>query len=100
MSNAQLKPISRDADQPALYDAGERFVQGDDDVRDVRPELAISWQRCRDQYRVDPYLSEAPAPVPEVGRCLEHGVELVQLGFRAAAIVHQVSQYRVASIPD
>jgi hypothetical protein len=100
MSNAQLKPISRDADQPALYDAWERFVQGDDDVRGVRPEVAISWQRCRDQYRVDPFLSEAPAAVTEVDHSLEHDVVFAELGFRAAAMVHEVSKFGIVIIAD
>jgi hypothetical protein len=100
MSNAQLKSISRDANQPALHDAWERFVQGDDDVRGVRPEVAISWQRCRDQYRVDPFLSEAPAAVTEVDHSLEHDVVFAELGFRAAAMVHEVSKFGIVIIAD
>jgi hypothetical protein len=83
-----------------LYDAWERFVQGDDDVRGVRPEVAISWQRCRDQYRVDPFLSEAPAAVTEVDHSLEHDVVFAELGFRAAAMVHEVSKFGIVIIAD
>jgi transcriptional regulator of acetoin/glycerol metabolism len=41
-----------DTNKAAAYGAWERFVQGECDVRGVRPEVAISWHRCRDQYRV------------------------------------------------
>ena len=32
----------------------------------VRPEVAVSWHRCREQYRVDPHLTAAPVAVAEV----------------------------------
>jgi transcriptional regulator of acetoin/glycerol metabolism len=83
-----------------MYDAWERFVKGDDDVSGVRPEVAISWQRCRDQYRVDPLLSEAPVAVTEVDHSLEHDVVFAELGFRAAAIVHEVSKFGIVIIAD
>lgn len=77
--------------RPGLYDAWERFVQGADDVRGVRPEVAISWQRCRDQYQVDPFLSSAPAAVSQVGHPIEHDVVFAELGFRASAMAHEVA---------
>lgn len=61
MTSAQVESQPRSTTHTALYDAWERFVHGDDDVRGVRPEVAISWQRCRDQYRVDPFMSEPPS---------------------------------------
>jgi sigma-54 dependent transcriptional regulator, acetoin dehydrogenase operon transcriptional activator AcoR len=70
--------------------AWERFVQGEDHVRGVRPEVVISWHRCREQYRVDPYLAEAPVAVAEVDHTPEHGVVLAELGFRAASVAHEV----------
>ncbi|WP_242623068.1 DNA-binding protein [Pseudonocardia sediminis] len=57
----------------------------------MRPEIAISWHRCRDQYRVDPNLSKAPAAVAEADHALEHDVVIAELGFRAAAMAHEVS---------
>jgi len=74
-----------------VHEAWERFVEGEDDVRGVRPEVAISWHRCRDQYRVDPFLSVAPVAVAEVAHPLEHDAVFAELGFRAAAIVHEVT---------
>lgn len=102
MSAAQrLKSIPRDSNEASAYGAWERFVRGEDDVRGVRPEVAISWQRCRDQYRVDPFLSEAPAAVAEVDHPLEHDVVFAELGFRAAAMVHEVTKFGgIAIIAD
>jgi hypothetical protein len=94
MSGVQrLESVSRNANEAAVYGAWERFVQGENDIRGVRPEVAISWHRCRDQYHVDPYLSEAPAAVAEVAHPLEHDVVFAELGFRAAAMVHEVANF-------
>lgn len=93
MSGVQrLESVSR-KNEAAVYGAWERFVQGEDDIGGVRPEVAISWHRCRDQYRVDPYLSEAPVAVAEVAHPLEHDVVFAELGFRAAAMVHEVANF-------
>jgi hypothetical protein len=94
MSGVQrLESVSRNANEAAVYGAWERFVQGEDDIRGVRPEVAISWHRCRDQYRVDPYLSEAPVAVAEVAHPPEHDVVFAELGFGAAAMVHEVANF-------
>ncbi|HEV2778955.1 MAG TPA: LytTR family transcriptional regulator DNA-binding domain-containing protein [Actinophytocola sp.] len=71
--------------------AWERFVQGEDHVPGVRPEVAISWHRCREQYRVDPHLTQAPVAVAEVDHTPEHDVVFAELGFRAASLAHEVS---------
>jgi sigma-54 dependent transcriptional regulator, acetoin dehydrogenase operon transcriptional activator AcoR len=78
----------------AVSAARERFLAGDDRVRGVRPEVATSWYRCREQYHVDPGLSEAPvasahdeAPGEDV---LEHEVVLAHLGGAAASIASEV----------
>jgi hypothetical protein len=94
MSGVQrLESVSRNANEAAVYGAWERFVQGENDICGVRPEVAISWHRCRDQYHVDPYLSEAPVAVAEVAHPLEHDVVFAELGFRAAAMVHEVANF-------
>jgi hypothetical protein len=74
-----------------VFGAWGRFVQGDDDLRGVRPEIAISWQRCRDQYRVDPGLTAAPVAVAEVDHAGEHDAVFAELGFRAASLAREVS---------
>lgn len=71
--------------------AWERFVQGEDDVYGVRPEVAISWQRSRDRYRVDPFLSEVPNAVLQVAHSPNQGVVFAELGFCAAAMANEVA---------
>lgn len=87
----RLDPTSRSRGEATVYGAWERFVRGEDDLSGVRPEIAISWQRCRDQYQVDPYLTEAPVAVAEVDHALEHDVVIAELGFRAATLAREVS---------
>jgi hypothetical protein len=70
----------------SVFAAWERFVRGDDHVPGVRPEVAISWHRCREQYRVDPYLTEAPIAVEEIDHMLEHEVVFTELGGLAASM--------------
>jgi sigma-54 dependent transcriptional regulator, acetoin dehydrogenase operon transcriptional activator AcoR len=78
----------------AVTAARDRFLAGDDRVRGVRPEVATSWYRCRDQYHVDPGLSEAPAASaqdePAAEHALEHEVVFAQLGGAAASISTEV----------
>jgi hypothetical protein len=78
----------------AVTVARERFLAGDDRVRGVRPEVATSWYRCREQYHVDPALSLAP---PASGQddasdehTLEHEIVFAQLGGAAASIATEV----------
>ncbi|HEU5108282.1 MAG TPA: LytTR family transcriptional regulator DNA-binding domain-containing protein [Micromonosporaceae bacterium] len=70
--------------------AWERFVQGEDHVPGVRPEVAISWHRCREMYRVDPHLTQAPIAVAEFDHAPEHDVVFTELGFLAASVAHEV----------
>jgi sigma-54 dependent transcriptional regulator, acetoin dehydrogenase operon transcriptional activator AcoR len=78
----------------AVTAARERFLAGDDRVRGVRPEVATSWYRCREQYRVDPGLSKAPAASaqdePSAEHTLEHEIVFAQLGGAAASISSEV----------
>ncbi|MBB3663899.1 MULTISPECIES: DNA-binding protein [Prauserella salsuginis group] len=83
-------PTSPSADSATVYSAWERFVRGEDDLRGVRPEIAISWHRCRDQHGVDPHLTEAPVAVAQVDHALQHDVVIAELGFRAASLAHEV----------
>src|SRR4051794_4589901 len=74
--------------------ARERFLAGDDRVRGVRPEVATSWYRCREQYRVDPSLCQAPAASAQDDdaseHTLEHEIVFAQLGGAAASIATEV----------
>src|SRR6476661_7591809 len=74
--------------------ARERFLAGDDRVRGVRPEVATSWYRCREQYHVDPGLDRAPPASaheePSTEHTLEHEVVFANLGGAAASIAPEV----------
>ena len=87
----RLEPTSANPGSGAVLAAWERFVRGEDQVPGVRPEVAISWHRCREQYRVDPHLPQAPVAVAEVDHTPEHDVVFTELGFRAASVAHEVS---------
>ncbi|MYV38238.1 DNA-binding protein [Streptomyces sp. SID1328] len=86
----RLEPGSANLDDGTVFAAWERFVQGEDQVPDVRPLVAISWHRCREQYRVDPHLTEAPVAVAELDHTPEHDAVIAELGFRAASVAHEV----------
>lgn len=73
-----------------MLEAWERFVSGDDHVRGVRPEVVVSWHRCREKYRVDPHLTEAPAAPAEVDHSLEHDVIFTELGGLAVSAAREV----------
>src|SRR3954465_13814358 len=94
--SATAKPHRiRDAERyRAVTAARERFLAGDDRVRGVRPEVATSWYRCREQYHVDPALTRAPAASvhEESGaeHVLEHDIVFAQLGGAAASIANEV----------
>jgi DNA-binding LytR/AlgR family response regulator len=95
MSQAAQRDRRSDAERyRAVTTARERFVAGDDRVRGVRPEIATSWYRCREQYHVDPGLSEAPAASAQdeggADHALEHEVVFAQLGGAAATISSEV----------
>jgi hypothetical protein len=78
----------------AVTAARERFLAGDDRVRGVRPEVATSWYRCREQYHVDPGLTVAP-PASALDEtpsehALGHEIVFAQLGGAAASIATEV----------
>ncbi len=78
----------------AVTAARERFLAGDDRVRGVRPEVATSWYRCREQYHVDPGLTQAPPAseqdVSPSDHTLEHEIVFAHLGGAAASIATEV----------
>ncbi|MFE5836447.1 LytTR family transcriptional regulator DNA-binding domain-containing protein [Arthrobacter sp. NPDC056493] len=88
----RLQRISRESNKAEVHGAWERFVRGEDDVHGVRPEVAISWQRSRDQYHIDPFLTEVPgAPDSQAGYSLDQDVVFAELGFCAAAMANGVA---------
>src|SRR5919199_443581 len=91
---AKRHRMSDAARYQAVTAARERFLAGDDRVRGVRPEVATSWYRCREQYHVDPSLSKAPPASahdrPSSEHTLEHEIVFAQLGGAAASIASEV----------
>jgi sigma-54 dependent transcriptional regulator, acetoin dehydrogenase operon transcriptional activator AcoR len=86
----RLEPIPTDPGNGTVLEAWERFVQGEDHIPGVRPLVAISWHRCREQYRIDPQLTRAPVAVEEPDHTPEHDVVFAELGFRAASVAQEV----------
>lgn len=86
----RLEPTSANLGSGPLLAAWERFVQGEDEVPGVRPLVAMSWHRCREQYRVDPHLARAPVAVAEPAQTPERDLVLAELGFHASAVAHEV----------
>src|SRR5512133_1476831 len=95
MSQAAKRHRMSDAERyQAVTAARERFLAGDDRVRGIRPEVATSWYRCREQYHVDPTLRVAPPASaqdePSAEHTLEHEIVFAQLGGAAASIATEV----------
>jgi len=69
----------------------ERFLAGDDVTDGVRPEVLLSWYRCRDDYAVDPLQERAPsAREREPWQLLEEKVVVTELAGVAKAIEAEV----------
>jgi len=95
MSQTVKRQRMSDAERyQAVTAARERFLAGDDRVRGVRPEVATSWYRCREQYHVDPSLSKAPPASAldesSADHALEHEIVFAQLGGAATSIASEV----------
>src|ERR671930_545337 len=95
MSQTAQRHRMSDAERyQAVSAARDRFLAGDDRVRGVRPEVATSWYRCREQYHVDPSLSKAPQASAQeessAEHTLEHEIVFAQLGGAAASIACEV----------
>src|SRR5918997_2147993 len=95
MSQTAKRHRTLDAERyQAVTAARERFLAGDDRVRGVRPEVATSWYRCREQYHVDPGLTKAPPASAQdefsSEHTLEHEIVFAQLGGAAASIANEV----------
>ncbi len=70
--------------------ARERFAAGADSVRGVRPEILMSWYRCREEYEVDPHLEHAPAAAEANAHSIEHDVVFAELGGLATCAAAEV----------
>src|SRR4051812_41573635 len=70
--------------------ARERFAAGADNIHGVRPEILVSWYRCREEYEVSPQLERAPAAAEGTAHSIEHDVVFAQLGGLAAGVVREL----------
>jgi hypothetical protein len=70
--------------------AWERFASGDEVAEGVRPEILLSWTRCRDQYGVDPGRDRAPLADATLPFSAEENVVAAELGAAAMAITNDV----------
>lgn len=69
----------------------ERFLAGEDVSTGVRPEVLLSWHRCRDDYGVDPFQQRAPSsPEREPCQLLDEKVVVTELAGLAKAIEQDV----------
>ena len=69
----------------------ERFLAGEDVTGGVRPEVLLSWYRCRDDYAVDPFQERAPsAREREPSQLLEEKVVVSELAGVAKSIEAEV----------
>src|SRR5690242_2029527 len=105
MSQTAKRRLSDAERYQAVTAARERFLAGDDRVRGIRPEVATSWYRCREQYHVDPSLRSAPAASAQdegwAEHTLEHEIVFAQLGGAAASIATEVESIRgVVTVAD
>ncbi|MBM7809073.1 hypothetical protein JOD57_004910 [Geodermatophilus bullaregiensis] len=71
--------------------ARERFTAGADTVHGVRPEILMSWYRCRSEYEVDPDLERAPVAAEGGTHSMEHHVVFAELGGSAACAAGDVT---------
>jgi hypothetical protein len=70
--------------------AWESFSAGAETVQGVRPEILMSWYRCREEYEVDPLLDRAPAAAEVCAHSIDHGVVYAELGGMAASAAREV----------
>jgi hypothetical protein len=75
--------------------ARERFTAGADSVHGVRPEILVSWYRCREAYEVDPHLERAPAAADGNPHPFEHDVVFAELGGLAAQAAREAEDVDV-----
>jgi sigma-54 dependent transcriptional regulator, acetoin dehydrogenase operon transcriptional activator AcoR len=80
--------------------AWERFAAGGDCAQGVRPEILMSWYRCREDYGVDPDLDRAPAAAEASPHSIEHNVVFAELGGVAACGAGEVGGDCLLTVTD
>jgi sigma-54 dependent transcriptional regulator, acetoin dehydrogenase operon transcriptional activator AcoR len=82
--------LADDDDLRTTCAAWERFAAGAESVEGVRPEILMSWYRCREEYEVDPQLDRAPAAAEVGTHSIDHDVVYAELGGMAASAAREV----------
>jgi sigma-54 dependent transcriptional regulator, acetoin dehydrogenase operon transcriptional activator AcoR len=71
--------------------ARERFVAGSDCGQlAVRPEILLSWHRCRDEYKIDPGQSRAPSADDYCDHSLKNDRVVTELGSVGRSLLEDV----------
>src|ERR1700745_2323615 len=70
--------------------ARERFAAGADTVRGIRPEILMSWYRCREEHEVDPGPDRPPAAAEVTPPSIEHAMVCAELGGMATSAAAEV----------
>jgi sigma-54 dependent transcriptional regulator, acetoin dehydrogenase operon transcriptional activator AcoR len=99
-STAANGPMIADGSLKSTVAAWERFVAGADSVQGVRPEILMSWYRCREEYGVDPRLDRAPAAAEARPHSIEHDVVFAELGGAAASAADEVGGDCLLTVTD
>jgi len=75
----------------AIAAARERFVAGSDgEEAAVRPEILLSWRRCRDEYKIDPGQSRAPSADDYCDHSLKNDRVVTELGSVGRSLLEDV----------
>lgn len=80
--------------------AWERFTAGADSVQGVRPEILMSWYRCREEYGVNPRLERAPSAAQAGPHSTEHDVVFAELGGIAASVADELGGDCLVTVTD
>lgn len=100
VSIAANGPVLADGSPDGTVAAWERFVTGADSVDGVRPEILMSWYRCREEYGVNPCLDRAPAVAEASPHSLEHDVVFAKLGGVAASAADEAGGDCLITVTD
>src|SRR5689334_13060433 len=93
-------PVLASGSPDGTVSAWERFVTGADSVDGVRPEILMSWYRCREEYGVNPCLDRAPAAAEASPHSIEHDVVFAKLGGVAASAADEAGGDCLITVTD
>jgi sigma-54 dependent transcriptional regulator, acetoin dehydrogenase operon transcriptional activator AcoR len=78
----------------AIADAWECFVSGGDvQACGLRPEILLSWSRCRDDYKIDPWQSFAPPADDYCEHSLTGDRVVAELGSVGRSLLDEVRSF-------